>query len=223
MGRQVIIIASGETERRALPHLVKHLQAEGTAILEVRIPPGHKQLTIEMAEKLVKAAWFERIDAPPDKFVVLLDLDGKDAHEVLGPFRDQLPGRLGPKVKAPLRFACACWHLEAWYFADDQGLRNYLGGALGNIDPSAPDSIQNPKLHLKHLLGRRAYTAVVSEEIASGLDPVTITQRSPSFLNFLGALRNGVPLPHADLPAYPRHRRLIRPADAPNPHPDLPA
>jgi hypothetical protein len=67
-----------------------------------------------MAEKLVKAAWFERFTAPPDKFVILVDADGKAPDDVLRPFREQLAGRLGPKIHAHLQFACAQWHLEAW-------------------------------------------------------------------------------------------------------------
>jgi hypothetical protein len=71
MGKDVVVIASGETERQSLPHLVAHLEAEGITLLEVRIPRGGKALNVELAEKLVKASWFERIAAPPDKFVVL--------------------------------------------------------------------------------------------------------------------------------------------------------
>jgi hypothetical protein len=65
MGKQVVVIASGETERRALPHLVRHLEADGVTLVDVRIPPGNKALNVEMAEKLVKSAWYEMIDVPP--------------------------------------------------------------------------------------------------------------------------------------------------------------
>lgn len=191
MGKHVVVVASGETERRALPHLVRHLQADGVTLVDVRIPPGNKALNIEMAEKLVKSAWYEKIDAPPDKFVVLADVDGKEPDDVMKPFRDQLPARLGPKISAALLFAYAQWHLEAWYFADDAGLRAYLGRAAGGVDTSAPDQIQNPKLHLKHLLRERAYTAVVSEEIAKAMDAQKIAHRSPSFRHFLQAFSNG--------------------------------
>lgn len=191
MGKRVVVIASGETERRALPHLVKQLQAEDVSLLEVRIPPRHNALSIAMAEKLVKATWYERSAAPPDKFVILLDADGESPDEVLDPFRQQLAGRLGGGITAALQFACAQWHLEAWYFADQSGLRSYLGKSLGSVDSSAPDDIQNPKEHLKHLLDKRAYTAVVSEEIARALDPLKVEQRSPSFSEFLQAMKNG--------------------------------
>ena len=191
MGKQVVVIASGATERAALPHLVGHLQATGVTLIDVRIPPGNKALNVEMAGKLIKSAWYEKIDAPPDKFVILVDIDGKVPDDVVRPFRDQLPERLGPKINAALQFAYAQWHLEAWYFADEAGLRGYLGTALGNVDSSAPDEIQNPKLPLKHLLGDRAYTAIVSEEIAKALDSQKIAHRSPSFEGFIRALRNG--------------------------------
>jgi hypothetical protein len=190
MGKEVVVIASGEMERRSLPHLVAHLEAEDIALIEVRVPPGGKALNVEMAEKLLKASWFERIAAPPDKFVVLVDTDGKNRDEVLRPFREQLTNRI-TKIGAQLQFACAQWHLEAWYFADISGLRGYLERAPGEVDVSKPDEIQNPKLHLKHLLGERAYTAVISEEIAKKLNPHTIGERSPSFQAFLEAVRNG--------------------------------
>lgn len=147
MAKAVVVIASGETERRSLPHLVAHLQVEDIAVVEVRIPPGGKALNVEMAEKLLKASWFERIAAPPDKFVILVDTDTKTPDEVLRPFREQLRNRLGMKIGAQLQFACAQWHLEAWYFADISGLRAYLGRDPGSVDSSKPDEIQNPKLH----------------------------------------------------------------------------
>ena len=145
-----------------------------------------------MAEKLVKAAWYSSPgDVPPDKFVILLDTDGKQPDQVLRPFREHLPERLGPKIPASFQFAYAQWHLEAWYFADVSNLRDYLGRDTGSIDASKPDEIRNPKLHLKNLLGDRVYTAVISEEIARKLNPETIAGRSPSFHGFLEAVRNG--------------------------------
>ncbi|MGC8641666.1 MAG: hypothetical protein ACP5XB_17505, partial [Isosphaeraceae bacterium] len=81
--------------------------------------------------------------------------------------------------------------LEAWYFADVQAMREYLDRDEGSVDASQPDAIQNPKLHLKHLLGERVYTAVISEEIARSVNPEIIDQRSPSFHGFVEAVRNG--------------------------------
>ncbi len=190
MGKRVVVVASGETERRALPHLVKHLRENGVLVVDVRVPPRNLPLKPEMGEKLIKAAWYSRLHEPPDKFVLLVDVDYRDPASVLKPFEEMLPGRLGG-VAADVVFAYAQRHLEAWYFADSDALRGYLGRALGAIDASKPDEIENPKLHLKHILGDRVYTARVSEEIARQLCPRRIAQRSPSFGGFLEAVVNG--------------------------------
>lgn len=191
MVKSVVIIASGETERRSLPHLLAPLTAEGIVITDVRIPPGTKALNVSMAERLIKASWYERLTNPPDKFVLLVDTDGKNPADVLRPFREELSSRLGPNIRAQILVAYAQRHLEAWYFADISGLRQYLERAPGRIDASMPDEIENPKLHLKQLLADRVYTAVVSEEIAKKLNPQIISERSPSFTGFLEAVRNG--------------------------------
>jgi hypothetical protein len=190
--KRVVVIASGETERRSIPHLVQLLHAEDIAVVEVRRPDRNKALNVYMVEKLVKATWYAPVgNVTPDKFVILVDTDGQEPNQLLRPFREQLPARLGSRITAKLLFAFAMWHLEAWYFADDTGLRSYLARDLGRIDTSNPDEIQNPKLHLKQLLGDRAYTSVVSEEIAKRLDPQVIAQKSASFRGFLDAIRNG--------------------------------
>ena len=191
MTGNVIVLASGETERRALPHLLAHLRNRGVSAEEVRIPPRNGALSVKMAAKLMKAAWYERLGVcSPDKFVVLLDVDGKLPGKVLEPFR-ALPELLSVEIEAAVRCAYAQWHLEAWYFADAANLRGYLGRALGEVDASKPDEIQNPKLHLKHLLGARVYTARISEEIARELDAPAIAERSPSFKGFVDAVTNG--------------------------------
>jgi hypothetical protein len=197
MGRHVVIIASGETERRSLPHLAAHLEAQGVVVDGVRVSPGSRALNVEMAEKVLKAAWYEMKGrgSPPDKFVVLVDADGKAPDDRLRPFRENLRARIGRNVTAAIQFACAQWHLEAWYFADATNLRDYLGRAPG-VDTSKPDEIENPKGHLRQLLGDRFYTAVISEEIAARLNAQTIAQRSPSFRGFLEAVRNGNPATH---------------------------
>lgn len=194
MSRRVVVIASGETERLALPHLVEHLAVEGVDVQDVRIPPRHQSIKVANAEKIIRAVWFERVPSErPDKFVVLLDTDGSRPDEVLEPIRSALPSRLRG-INANIQFAYAQRHLEAWYFADANGLVRYLRRDLGNIDPTAPDALQNPKLHLKHLLqtlGSRPYTARVSEEIARQLNVGTIARHSASFCSFIAALRNG--------------------------------
>ena len=35
-------------------------------MVEVRIPPGNRMLSFQMAEKLIKSAWYEAAGAPPD-------------------------------------------------------------------------------------------------------------------------------------------------------------
>ena len=190
MAKRVAVIASGETERRALPHLVGHLQEQGISLVDVRIPPRGLPLRAEMVEKLIKATWFADSDAPPEKFVVVVDTDQSDPAGLLEPLEVDLTHRLG-NIHAEVLYAYAQQHLEAWYFANAEGLRNFLGRNLGSVDTSKPDEIQNPKLHLKHLRGSRVYTARVFEDIARALDPETIAQRSPSFSGFLEAVING--------------------------------
>ena len=191
MTKRVVVIASGETERRALPHLLGSLQSDGVAQVDVRIPPKNRQLRAEMAEKLIKAAWFANLAEPIDKFVVIVDTDNADPEPFLQSFEKELRGRLHG-IDADVLCTYAQQHLEAWYFADAQSLQAFLGRNLGAVDSSKPDEIQNPKLHLKHLLGNRVYTARVSESIARSLDSDAISQRSPSFNAFLEAVRNGV-------------------------------
>ena len=188
--KHVIVIASGETERRALPHLLSHLRGEGIFIEAVRIPPRNRQLNLRTVESLVKSAWHEFSVRTVDKFVVLVDADGKPSEEVLQPLMN-LSQRLGRDITANVQYAFAQWHLEAWFFADATSLRQHLGRSLGQVDTSKPDEIQNPKLHLKNLLGRQVYTARTAEEIASEMNPHTIAQRSPSFGMFLEAIQNG--------------------------------
>ena len=191
MSKRVVIIASGETERRALPLLIRHLAAQGVVVEGVRIPPRHRAINVDVAEKLIRSVWFERAeDGRPGKFVILLDTDRASPDDVIKPIQDLLQDRLRD-ISASIQFAFARQHLEAWYFADADGLRRYLGRDLGNADPSEPDAIENPKLHLKHLLGPRPYTALVSQAIAAELDADTIARCSPSFRGFVAAVENG--------------------------------
>ena len=64
VARNVIVLASGETERRSLPHLVAHLQKQGTSVDDVRISPNGA-LNRKVSEKLIRAAWYENIHCPP--------------------------------------------------------------------------------------------------------------------------------------------------------------
>ena len=191
MSKQVVVIASGETEHRAIPHLVAHLQAEDIVVVAVRIPARGKALNVEMAEKLVKAAWFERSATPPAKFVILVDTDGKTEDLVQGPFREQLAARIGANINPQLQYAWRTVASRGPGFSPIAQDSEDTSSETGHVDSSKPDEIRNPKLHLEHLLGVRAYTAVISEEIAKRLNAETIGQRSPSFQGFLEAVRNG--------------------------------
>lgn len=187
MHRHVLVLASGETELRALPHLVSHLQ--GTT-LTVRTPPNGS--LVKHAEGIIRAAWYEDVYHRPDKIVVLADVDGKQPETVVQSLRADLSVRLPETINMRVLYAYAQWHLEAWYFADATNLREYLRRGVGSVDESKPDEIVNPKLHLKNLLRPRIYTASVSEEIAGKLKPQTIEGRSPSFKGFVEAVLNGI-------------------------------
>ncbi len=189
MRKHVVIVTSGDTERRALPHLLCQLKRVGIT-LDVRVPPRHRALRADVAESLIKAAWFESFHQPPDKFVILVDVDRAAPDKVLGPLQQELPGRLR-NLDVQILYAYAQQHLEAWYFADSTSLRKFLGRSLGSVDTSNPDGIDDPKRHLKRLLGRRVYTARMAEEIAKLLDPRILEQRSPSFNGLVRAVENG--------------------------------
>lgn len=190
MPKHVIVVATGKTEQHALPHLVSHLRERDVSVDEVRIPSRNQTLDPRMAERLIKAVWYENADASPDKIVLLVDADGSSPDDVLAPFTE-LSRRLNDEIAATLQYAYAQYHLEAWYFADAGNLRKFIDRSLGNVDTSKPDEIPDPKSHLKKLLGDHRYTARSSGEIASKLDARTIEQRSPSFKGFLDAVMNG--------------------------------
>lgn len=190
MEKRVVVIASGPTERRALPHLLAHLEAEGITV-DIRIPDRHRQLRPNVVRPIIYSALYDSMAGPPDKFVVLIDTDGKSAADALLPIQQIIPSVATSSMAFSIHYAYAQWHLEAWYFADARNLRNYLGRDLGSVDPTQPDGIENPKHHLQQLLGTVPYTTDISENIARTLDAQTIAQRSPSFANFLAAVRNG--------------------------------
>ncbi len=190
MVKRVLVIASGPTELMALPHLLAHLSAEGIAV-EVRIPDRNRKLLPSTVAPIIRDSLYDFAQAPPDKYVVLVDTDGKTGEEALRPMREGLRNAGVERLAPDLLYAYAQWHLEAWYFADARNLRGYLRRDVGNVDPNQPDRIENPKHHLMQLLGEKTYTAAVSEEIAEALNVDTIAQRSPSFAGFLATVRNG--------------------------------
>lgn len=190
MAKRVLIIASGPTERGSLPYLLEHLSEEGIAV-EVRIPDRNRPLRPNIVAPIIYASLYDSGGESYDKYVVLVDTDGKTAEDALHPLREGLQRANVERHVPSLLYAYAQWHLEAWYFADARNLRIYLGRDVGNVDTNQPDRIENPKHHLMQLLGTRTYTSTVSEEIAKSLNADTITQRSPSFAGFLAAVRNG--------------------------------
>ena len=192
MADHVVVVASGETERRPLPHLVSHLRKQGTSVDDVRIPPRNKALDVDVAEKIIRSIWYENLGAEPDKIVLLVDVDTKSPDQVVRQMREELASRLPDEIELKMQYAHAQRHFEAWYFADGGNLRGYLKRDLGRVDDSRPDEIENPKLHLKNILHEQVYTARVSEATSRGLDAETIARRSPSFKGFLEALLNGV-------------------------------
>ena len=191
MAEDVGIIADGLTERSALGHLLEGL-VEAPDQEKIVIPPNNGLLTVEMAVRLASGLIEQYVTL--DKIVVLKDVDRGVPDEVLAPFRQELPGRLRGHRLVSLQFAYSQWHLEAWFFGDSQGLRGFLDGrALGNVDASRPDEIQNPKTHLVNLLSNsgRKYTSRVAGEIARAVNGPTIAGRSPSFRSFVERVRNG--------------------------------
>lgn len=190
MTKHVVVIASGETERRSLPHLLAHMRSQDINVA-IRIPPRNRSLTVAVVHSLIQSSLYDIDGYPPDKYVILVDADGGIPDDILVPLRTDLSNRLGSGFGPSVQYAYAQWHLEAWYFADAANLRGYIRRALGSVDTSQPDQIQNPKLHLKHLLSDEFYTAQISEQIARALDARTIAQRSPSFNGFLEAVKNG--------------------------------
>ena len=191
MAKRVIVIASGSTEQVSLRHLTAQLTADGINV-EVRFPSRHRQLRFETVSKLILAALYDSVEGAPDKFVVLVDTDGKTPEEVINPIKRKLEGTFFREMRGLIHYAYAQWHLEAWFFADRVNLSRYFDNrSLGNVDTNQPDQIQNPKLHLKSLLGTNRYTALVAEQIAARLDVNTIEGRSPSFRGFLASVRNG--------------------------------
>ena len=190
MGRRVLVIASGETERRALPHLLTGTSGEVITLLGVVHPPRHRAITLESARSLQMQEWFSRQEADrPDKFVILVDADARTPGDAVARLGD-IVERVRPQIVVPILVVAAKWHLEAGFVADEAGLRAYLGRDLGAVDASRPDAIENPKHHLRNLLGERIYTAALAEEIARAVKP-GLLRRSPSFRAFGHAVRNG--------------------------------
>jgi hypothetical protein len=145
-----------------------------------------------VAQLIISQYWaiYPRIE----KAVVLLDADGGPRDDREQDMRDRLVPRVaGITAKGvPVLVTASKWHLEAWFFGDPSSLRDFIGRGLGSVDTSDFDGIENPKLHLLHLLaGERLYTATVAGEIARRLDSMLIRAASDSFRSLEEAVASG--------------------------------
>jgi len=190
MGSNIVVLATGRTELAAIPELTRDFRTAESACVHVRIPPGGGALIPSAIEKLAKSAYWDLKGRgnPPDKFVVLVDADGRPEETRVLPFKESCDRLLD--IPAPFLVTTAQWHLEAWFFAHAEALRKFLNRDLGSVDTSQPDQIPNPKLHLKHLLDS-PYTSRIAGEIAAAVSPQIVAQRSVSFSQFVRCLENG--------------------------------
>ena len=158
--------------------------------IDVRIPPRNRAISGELAVKIAKSCYW---DVPsPDKFVILVDVDGKNPDEVLESLRQRVGSALD-HLDLRIYYAYAQSHLEAVVLRRRKGAARIPGKEPWSVDASRPDLIENPKLHLKHLLANRIYTSEIAERITRVLDAAEIAKHSTSFGRFVGAIRNGVP------------------------------
>lgn len=194
----VLVVASGSTERAALPHLLREVES-GTnhRLVEVVIPPGHRALNGKIVSQLATAGYWKHHAGGSEvgKIVVLHDADRRDPGAVREELESELESLLTKLTNRGVHVlvAVAKPHIEGWFYADGESLRDFLGRDLGAAGGCAPDDMENPKLHLTHLLKQRGrhYTARTAGEIASRTDPGRCRTRSPSFAAFELAVRNG--------------------------------
>ena len=66
MTKQVVVIASGETERRALPHLVSHLNEQEIILRSIIVPPRHRDLNPHLAIQLIQSEFYGPEDPPAE-------------------------------------------------------------------------------------------------------------------------------------------------------------
>ena len=114
MTKRVIVIASGSTEQVALRHLTAQLTADGIDV-EVRFPSRHRELRFATVSQLINAALYDSGEAP-DKFVVLVDTDGKTPEAAIDPIKSELERSSFRELHQRIHYAYAQWHLEAWFF-----------------------------------------------------------------------------------------------------------
>lgn len=188
----IVIVASGLAELEALPHLLRSSIARTGRRVAIVYPARNAYLSHQVAANLIKANYWG-LYPRPQKIVILVDADSSAPSEA----ETQMRLRLQPLVAdvmdqgLDVLVTAAKWHLEAWFFGDPAGLREFLHRDLGNVDLSNPDAIPTPKHHLRNLLPR-LYTAKVAGDIARALDPGAVRQNSRSFAGFEAAVENGV-------------------------------
>lgn len=187
----VLVIGSGATEREALPWLLSESISRTGRGLLVRHPPSPQRLTPSTAAQLIIAHYWASYPRP-EKAVVLVDADSAEPDQVIAQMETALMPRIVNVTERGLTvlITAAKWHLEAWFFADAQGLREYLGRDLGSVDISDPESMCRPKHHLQRLLNR-PYTSSVAREIARSLKAAMIRGKSGTFRLFELAFENG--------------------------------
>jgi hypothetical protein len=110
MDERVLIVVSGETERRALPHLLDHLSQVGVADIQIRMSP-HGSVTTDVAKKVIISAWWElsALGQAFDKAVVLVDADAARPEQKEAEF-ERLPSLIS-SIPIIVLVAAAKWHL----------------------------------------------------------------------------------------------------------------
>src|SRR5712692_9140864 len=114
--KRVVVIASGDTERRALPHLSRDLCEHGIEVSDIRsLPQLGGRVRDERLRGTIKSAWYELSPRgqPPNKFVVLVDADGKHPDDVVAPLRAACAHLRDIPVACIV--TAAKWRLEAWF------------------------------------------------------------------------------------------------------------
>lgn len=192
MSKRVVVVASGETERRALPSLVGHLRANGIVMDDVRVPPAARSA--------------RRADGRTPRESSLVRGSNVEAGQVRGS-RRRRHGRSGGRAAA---FRDAVASASSQRSRDDPlcdrptSSRSVVLRRCGrsprlargfarkrrhiqprcNPEPQA-SSQASPRpapLHVPRFGGHR-----------SSLDPASIAMRSPSFRRFQLAVTNGNP------------------------------
>ncbi len=128
MAKRVLVIASGQTELNALPRLLAHLSEEGITI-DVRIPDRHRKIAPNVVAPIIYSALHDSENGPPDKYVVLVDTDGRTAAETLRPVQEGLQRTSVSRYVENLQYAYAQWHLVKLGILPTPGISGFIWGA----------------------------------------------------------------------------------------------